>query len=203
MLCSPNAITVPFTMDVILSDPNQFGFDDILRDGRNIRVHPNGFIQIDLPENLRVHVWHNHLKQPERVSTGIHDHVYGFRSLILAGELLHSWYRIKPVVGGEFTIYEAHKTDREDSELKLVLSEHELSKIRSSTMHAGQWYTIDPLEFHLVDATLCATVIETFGAIPDAKARVVFHNTSEPLKNFSRYQYDPGQLWELVEDVLG
>jgi hypothetical protein len=47
---------------------------DELRDSDNYpRVHGNGFIQLDLPDGKRLHVWDEDIPR-QKVNTSMHDH---------------------------------------------------------------------------------------------------------------------------------
>jgi hypothetical protein len=46
------------------------------------RVHGNGFIQVDLTADTRLHVWGDKRIPRQNVYTPIHDHVFGFESTI-------------------------------------------------------------------------------------------------------------------------
>src|SRR5271166_2045360 len=67
-------------------------FKKLLRSGRIPRVHPNGFIQLDLNEEhtLRLHVWPL-IELPGRQKTNhpIHDHSFDMASTVLTGKLIN------------------------------------------------------------------------------------------------------------------
>src|SRR4051812_43978314 len=50
------------------------------------RVHPNGFIQLDLKPGLRLHVWDVQIKAQEP-PTPVHDHIFDMRSQVLLGQI--------------------------------------------------------------------------------------------------------------------
>ena len=70
----------------------------------NPRLHGNGFIQYDLPNNHRLHIFHPELVQyGQKVRTEIHTHMFDMRSHILYGELNHLHYKI--VDGTMYNVY--------------------------------------------------------------------------------------------------
>lgn len=86
----------------------------VSRDGKNPRVHPNGFIQIDVGEvesdwhqshkrghsgaALRVHIWNPpdvELPHQDTINE-IHDHVFDMRSTVILGSLTQRLYEFVP-----------------------------------------------------------------------------------------------------------
>ncbi len=64
-------------------------FENLRDVGKNIRVHGNGFIQIDISSLTRVHVFGHPLIPRQLTPTPIHDHRFGFHSMVLAGCLVN------------------------------------------------------------------------------------------------------------------
>lgn len=61
--------------------------------GNQLRLHQNGFIQLDLPdEKSRLHVWSEELPKAQDPRTPIHNHRFCFKSKIIVGELTHQEY---------------------------------------------------------------------------------------------------------------
>lgn len=187
-------------------------FDYVLQHGRNIRIHPNGFIQIDVKDESgtphRVHIWSPVLvNKPSVPSTGVHDHVYSFRSYIIKGRMQHNFFNLIPAEESPFDLYEAVKTEREDTVLQLVdkvydvVWDGERSRMygdRSTGLPVT--YDIEAGEFHRVEvAGICVTVIRYLQRTSNSGARVVFRKGDTPLKKFSRYAVDAGELWEVAK----
>lgn len=40
------------------------------------RVHPNGFIQLDISETDRLHVWHPSLPYRQKTFSPVHNHIF-------------------------------------------------------------------------------------------------------------------------------
>ena len=82
-------------------------FTDQLRAlGRKPRVHPNGFIQLDLNDagTRRLHVWRDDIPRQEQASP-IHDHIFDMMSTIIKGRLVNVDYELVP--GDDYDIYVA------------------------------------------------------------------------------------------------
>ena len=62
--------------------------------GENIRVHGNGFLQLDLPDDCRLHIFAHPALPSQRQSTHIHDRRFGFGSKVLRGRLVNVCYSL-------------------------------------------------------------------------------------------------------------
>ena len=65
-------------------------------------LHPNGFIQHDLPDGARLHVWADDLPPAQLIHTPIHDHTFLFESRVVMGMLIHetfNWLRLEGDAG--------------------------------------------------------------------------------------------------------
>ena len=60
--------------------------------GNRPRVHPNGFIQLDLSDRVRLHVWHPKLPFRQDSYSPVHDHIFSFDSFVFSGRLVHVPY---------------------------------------------------------------------------------------------------------------
>lgn len=67
-------------------------------------MHPNGFLQHDLPDGSRLHIWSPDLPPAQLVHTPIHDHTFIFESRVVMGILEHHEFRAIPtsLPGGSF-----------------------------------------------------------------------------------------------------
>ena len=79
----------------------------------NPRQHGNGFFQLDLYNEYRLHVWDPAYPLPQKVATPIHDHRFAFESLVLYGTQKHVTYNItitynSRIVTPTHQIYEAN-----------------------------------------------------------------------------------------------
>ena len=69
---------------------------------RRPRVHGNGFIQLDLTDRRRLHVWGDHRIPRQSVPSTIHDHTFSFKSTIILGQLVHREIGIFPDTSGAY-----------------------------------------------------------------------------------------------------
>ena len=82
----------------------RFSYDDLRALKNKPRLHHNGFVQLDLPNRVRLHVWPEHPPKRPNVLGMIHDHVYGFDSEILRGSIQNLIYEFDHDSNGEYQL---------------------------------------------------------------------------------------------------
>jgi len=186
---------------------------DFMLTGRNIRVHGNGFIQVDLPENKRLHVW-GHPDIPRQVeSSQIHSHRFGFESTILVGSLVNVIYKkIKLTDQSEyspselFDVYVPVQRTLEDT--VLVREEGDpicLSPTPIALYRAGDTYSMLPKDIHetFVNQPTATLMTKTSVAPDDYVPEVFLPLNKKPDNAFNRYQnLGTEELWTIVQSVL-
>lgn len=173
-----------------------------------ISLHGLGFIQLELPANKRLHVWHP--KLPRRncyEHSFIHDHRFGFQALVLVGEQKNTLYQIADCSKdeGEFVAY-SHNGPRQNwggrpwNPIKWVRVVNEFAQ----SIPAGSTYEMTPYTFHSTEpgndgyvATLMTKTVEhKLGATSLCRVGI------EPHIEFDRFQLSESELWEFVHDTL-
>lgn len=173
------------------------------------RVHPNGFIQLDLTEEVRLHVWHPRLPYRQRTYHPVHDHVFGLVSNVYSGRLVHVHYGIEPDPLGSHVVWRVQAVEGGEESILLPVDGKRvrLYKVDMDVMQPGEEYTFGAYEFHETlanEPTL--TVMEKFG--PDLKTGVNSQGASvavpygvEPDNDFRRDAVDVDVLWKLIEEA--
>ena len=70
---------------------------DLLRGlGNAPRFHGNGFTQLYLRKDVRLHVWHASLAPLRNHNATIHNHRYDIESTVYRGTLVHKTYSVNP-----------------------------------------------------------------------------------------------------------
>lgn len=182
-----------------------------LRDaGNKPRVHNNGFIQLDVTDDVRLHVWGDPRIPRQKTYTPIHDHVFKLKSRILVGRLINLRYDIIPTQYGDYTIYQAecrygHDTELKPTEIKCCVSTRYAELIQVNTRNRE--YYMPACEFHETVATGPAASLikkEQSAFFETAKPRVLVPLNSEPDNEFDRYTAAPEEtLWQIIFDTLG
>jgi len=173
------------------------------------RVHGNGFIQYDIDDRIRLHVWGDPRIPKQKVATPIHDHGFGFTSRVLKGSMTNTLYKFSPHVHGDFRVYRAVSTPEGEDSSRLEPTGI-IGKIRAFSTDiilAGGEYRMEPFVYHesKVEGPT-ATMIFKDGptmAQGGSTPRVLVGVNQKPDNEFSRYDADEELLWQIIEDVIG
>lgn len=177
--------------------------------GARPRVHNNGFIQIDLNENDRLHIWGHPDIPRQKVASPIHDHIFGFVSKVLVGRMVNLNYGIIPRVTGEFRVYEPSVRIKEDTVLGATDTTVSLIPLSFGSYSKGDTYGILKYAFHeTFVAEPTVTLIHKVGKTQaqgnvTKVPRVLVPVDKQPDNEFDRYGYDEDMLWRIAEEVLG
>jgi hypothetical protein len=189
------------------------GIDWLRANGKNLRVHGNRFIQIDLTENQgvggeRLHVWSDHVPLAQDYPTWIHDHVFGFHSRILAGTLIDVRYKTAAWVGKDadvltYDVCQAMPRHGSDTALRGTGEQVVVEVMSAQALPAGRGYMIAPREFHASSYVGYAiTRIKKTATVDGVLPRVLCPTGANPDNEFERYRYAPEALWAIVDMVL-
>lgn len=176
----------------------------MIRRGTNIRVHGNGFLQLDVGEGERIHVFGHPALPRQKVSTPIHNHRFGFDSRVLSGVLVnltwafsfdrshratHQGYVAKPRVGEDTELVPAGETGT------VMLLHHEV-------VVAGRSYSMAPRQFHqsMADEPTVTHMRKT--AQVELEPMVLCRAHCQPDNTFNRYDLDEPALWRILEESL-
>ena len=196
--------------------------EEARENGATPRVHGNGFIQLDLDEFHRLHVWGVEDIPHQKVNTEIHDHIFDFDSITITGALINVLYSINENPDGKWQIYEPTIEKNKDTKLTptgiFVDATPARSAIVSHDNTAG--YHMKRGDFHRT-IPLCptATLIRKysltiadkvgsgiFGTPPvEVKVlpRVLVDRRQEPDNEFDRNTaLDHDTAWQIIHDVL-
>lgn len=195
--------------------PSDIGkmIDDARLAGRRPRVHPNGFIQLDLDPPVeqarghsgaprRLHVWPEEgLIQAQQSDNTIHDHVFAMRSHVLKGALRQEVHRVSlhhyaspthEVYVARYSCASASSLDPSGVLVELLLPEVE-------AVEAGETYNQPAFTFHdtvVVERPL-VTVMHKL-CVYDGDARVLVPVGTEPDNSFDRLLEPEEHLWEVI-----
>lgn len=179
--------------------------DDVMTD--KITLHGLGFVQVQLPANQRLHVWHPELPRRHCFEhSAIHNHRFDFVSRVLVGEQINIDIAVDHL--GEPThllyLHEGPRSPRggrpwvPDGEVRMV------EKLRAAHA-AGSTYVMHSYEFHRTEpggnGKVATIMTKTWEGQRGAHSSCVLG--VEPDADFDRFQWSPARLWEVVVDVLG
>lgn len=174
--------------------------------GARPRVHPNGFLQLDLVEsgNLRLHIWHPELPK-QSVRTSVHDHVFFMRSTVEVGVLQQVRFTYTLEHNWEATdeIYMAQYAGKSNSILHPTGVQVALATRDDQSITVGETYEQPPFTFH--DSVPCTdivvTVMEKVYRLTGSP-RVIVPIGQEPDNSFHREDADEELLWKIIDEVL-
>ena len=177
-----------------------------------IRVHGNGFIQIDVPghEGLRVHVW-GHPDIPRQVNpTPMHNHRFGFESRVLEGCMVNTELTFAETVlddsAGTHIAYECVPRDDEDTELVPAKNKRPflLMDAKSTVIHRGSTYETKPVEFHeTIPQGPTITLMQKKGLTDVAPPLVMVPVGLKPSNEFDRYEaMDTDRAWGIALEMV-
>jgi hypothetical protein len=114
------------------------------------RLHPNGFIQVNINDFRRINIWDESLPPAQTINTPIHDHTFDFTSRIVAGTLIHIAYDFTQDQKGDFELWGVQPwLDGEETQLKkLPGMRGNLSEFESLRLPAGYQYQFHAGWFH-------------------------------------------------------
>ncbi len=184
------------------------------------RVHGNGFIQVDINDRSRLHVWWPGRVPRQTPVTPIHDHIFGFTSEVLIGRVINIVY--EPTINlreGGHIVYRASTRAGDDSILKQERVSADTDPFDTAlrvdvglgwaqTVTAGQSYSMSAGVYHETvsdepTATVCHKNGSTLGQDPGQRGpRVLVPFGMQPDNAFSRYGHDPELLWTIIRETL-
>lgn len=175
------------------------------------RVHGNGFIQVDMNETERMHVWHPRVPR-QAVPTPIHDHVFSFESHVLIGKLVNQNYIFMPrgsqAGGPEYQIFEARMDRGDNTTLQPTGTYGSLIAYVPLVLGPGDIYTMHKRQFHESIATCRALTIitkagPTLAQDPIGPApRILVPAGLGPDNAFNRHAFPADTLWGIIEEVI-
>lgn len=189
------------------------------RGGGNPRVHPNGFIQLDLEDvadswnashkrghsgaNRRMHIWNppGIILPHQGTVNEIHDHVFDMESTVVKGVLEQRLYTM--TIGGftapDHELYRAVYSGKSDSRLESTGVKGYLVHRESYPIKAGETYTQRAFTFHDSFAEGLVVTIMTKKHIHDGDASVIVPVGTVPDNSYDRAGAMPTEdIWNAI-----
>lgn len=178
------------------------------------RVHPNGFIQLDLDKDgrRRLHVWHPDLPFRQRTFHPVHNHIFGFTSEVFKGRLVHVEYRLCPSGTGSHVIFNAECISGSETVLRPAEDavRYDLQKVDAFPVQRGELYAFPAWRFHetlaneptLTILTKCTDFDEVSRGANCQGASILVPFGVTPDNDFRRDAFSQDDLWDLIEEAL-
>jgi len=175
------------------------------------RLHPNGFIQLDLLEDLslRLHVWPDERLQNQKTMHPIHDHSFNMESTILTGCLTNLVYEFQPSEYNiQTTLYQAQRlvgcqdTYLQPANLKINTGYLRLLGLKSSTYLPNNTYSLPKRVLHdSIPHALTATLM-TKSDVSSYSPLIAVPKGVIPDNNYTRESIDEEILWSFIKRAL-
>lgn len=156
-----------------------------------------GFIQIKIDDVHRVHVYTDKLPMTQ-TEEEIHNHRYGFTSLILKGTLQQWTYEVTPFETGDYFITKETCNPRNKKEFPKTNCDVEVSQFQ--IFSAGSAYHVRSNVFHRVMSKDAITLLIREPYEKD-EADVIYPKVLTPVCPFS-IKVEKDELWKIVEESL-
>lgn len=182
-----------------------------------ITLHGLGFLQLKLPANQRLHIWHPELPRRECFEySSIHDHRFGFTSYVIKGTQVNKFWKAHRLDKDELAKYQSrglceathisylHEGERTRFGNRPWVADEILfmESVGQEEINEGQKYSMNPYMYH---STACEDVVVTLMTKTFEGSRGS-HSLCEigvnPDVDFDRKQWSENQLWEVVRDAF-
>jgi hypothetical protein len=169
------------------------------------RLHPNGFIQLDLDaqKKRRLHVWPDKPVQAQKTRHPVHDHAFNFISTLLCGSLTNLRYYF---MKSEHVTTVMHRAVRLQGGEDTILQPEEsgyLGFIGGELMLPGQTYSMVKDVLHdSIPHGLTATIIEKESTQYTYGPRVAVPVKVTPDNDFRRETVNEDLLWALIDRAV-
>lgn len=165
-------------------------------------VHGNGFVQIELPEKQRLHIWPEPFKSLQKVPSIIHDHRFGFRSKVLYGVMTNTVWSVNYHCQGQHELtLSVNSIERQAAGGELVPTGLvvKAKPYHEQALVVGNFYTMRPLVFHSSLPIGFTIALMTKLEILPTKPRVLLPAGKKPDNNFT---YDKAYFNQVVDRAL-
>ena len=183
---------------------NKTDLKDFTPTSETISAHGLGFIQVKLPANRRLHVWHPALPRRKCFNfSALHNHRFSFRSTVLVG--LQFNQRADLIMHPEGThdvISHDGPRSGKGGRLSFVAGRVNVHLREIERYAPGESYVMPELEYHHTpNSGIVVTLMEKLseGAI---HACSVVERPYIFDQDFDRFQWSPERLWQVVLEAL-
>jgi len=177
---------------------------DFTATAEQISMHGLGFIQVKLPGNQRLHVWHPDLPRRQCFDhSSIHNHRFSFQSTVIVGEQVNRRYLIAPDPEGTHDLI-SHDGPRSEKggRMSFVTGRVAVQALSDETYGPGETYFMPELAYHETpNSGVVVTLMRKLSeGVVHASSLITHGETFD--QDFDRFQMSESGLWGVVIDAL-
>jgi len=169
-----------------------------------ISLHGLGFIQVKLPANRRLHVWHPDLPRRSCYDhSAIHNHRFSFQSTVIGGVQLNRRFAVCADDSGSHDLI-SHDGPRSEKggRLSYVAGRVKVAAHEIERYPAGATYFMSMLEYHdTPNSDVVITMMEKLSEGKVHASSLVTHGHDFD-QSFDRFQLSESELWAFVTDAF-
>jgi len=173
--------------------------------GNEPRLHPNGFIQLDIDDRTRLHVWTEKPLTEHISKNRIHDHVFDFRSTVICGSVIDTKYQLRQSPKGRYEVFDVIPyviDNRAGSPERSCSDRFDLLPRDKRKFVAGEQYALKADEIHeTTPCGLTATIISYKVRKSKRVARIFRPDDQRTPKFFDRKTVSSRILWHEIKLV--
>lgn len=169
-----------------------------------ISLHGLGFIQLQLENNCRLHVWHPEL--PRRicfVDSSIHNHRFSFESAVIKGTQVNRRIEIELTKDGSHEVI-SHNGPRspKGGRISYPVAECNIFYHEPEKLGVGQTYFMNQYDYH--ETPNSGTVITFMRKLEEGNihANSIIVKGKNFDQEFDRFQLSPDELFDYVRDAF-
>ncbi len=171
-----------------------------------ITLHGLGFIQVVLPANQRMHVWHPDLPRRDcYVHSAIHNHRFSFRSQVLIGQQKNVRVDLELAKDGTHDII-SHNGPRsaKGGRISYPVATCNVHEREVTSYGPGEEYVMPIFGYHHTpNDGVVVTIMRKIEEDTAIHANSVCRRGVDFHYDFDRFQMAPERLFEFVLDALG
>lgn len=169
-----------------------------------ISLHGLGFIQVKLPNNQRLHVWHPDLPRRSCFErSAIHNHRFSFESRVIAGTQVNRLFEVTPYDQGSHDLI-SHDGPRSEKggRLSYVAGRVRLHSFGRQEFNVGQSYRMQALAYHSTpnDGVVITLMTKLEEGVVHASSLIEHGHEFD--QSFDRFQLSEAELWAFVVDAF-
>jgi hypothetical protein len=176
---------------------------DFTPTAETISLHGLGFIQVKLPRNRRLHVWHPDLPRRRCFErSAIHNHRFSFISTVLVGTQVNRTFKVEETDEGSHDLISHDGPRSEKGGRESYVAGRVGVEIDGYEFYeAGRSYMMPMLGYHdTPNDGIVITVLEKLEEGTVHACSLIEHG-HEFDQTFDRFQLAPDQLWAFVLDA--